>query len=205
MIGNPKVLIVPGWMGSGPQHWQTYWEQRHPEYRRMALSDWRNVHRQDWVRAVEMAVLSAGDGVVLVAHSLGCLATIWWAASGFAVAGRIHAAMLVAPPDLCSAPGCLPALTSFTPVPPLRLPFPSLVVGSETDPFASVETASAMARGWGSAFLNIGRAGHINVDSGHGNWIEGERHLENFLCTLHLCGYRPSTSPASLPAGRFIV
>ena len=113
MIGNPKVLIVPGWMGSGPQHWQTYWEQRHPEYRRMALSDWRNVHRQDWVRAVEMAVLSAGDGVVLVAHSLGCLATIWWAASGFAVAGRIHAAMLVAPPDLCSAPGCLPALPSF--------------------------------------------------------------------------------------------
>jgi hypothetical protein len=30
--------------------------------------------------------------------------------------------MLVAPPDLNSAPGTLPALDSFTPLPPDRLP-----------------------------------------------------------------------------------
>jgi predicted alpha/beta hydrolase family esterase len=176
-------------MGSGPKHWQTYWEQKHLDYRRLALADWRNVHREDWVRALDASLRSLSGDVVLVAHSLGCLAVAWWAAADSPGVRRIQAAMLVAPPDLASAPGCLPALSSFTPVPPRKLPFPSLLVASETDPYATIQATAAMAEGWGSTLVNAGRAGHINADSGHGDWPEGERYLTSFLDAVHVTGY----------------
>jgi predicted alpha/beta hydrolase family esterase len=88
--------------------------------------------------------------------------------------------MLVAPPDLHSAPGALPALASFTPVPTAPLPYPSLVIASENDPHAGIEAAAEFARNWGSEFVNVGAAGHINVDSGHGPWPDGERHFQRF-------------------------
>ena len=34
---DPAILIVPGWSGSGPSHWQTIWEREHPEYRRVVI------------------------------------------------------------------------------------------------------------------------------------------------------------------------
>lgn len=197
MSGEHNVLVIPGWMGSGPHHWQTHWEIKHPMYRRMALNDWRNVHRPDWVMALDRALSEIGNDVVLVAHSLGCLATVWWSQSGSPHRSRVRAAMLVVPPDLSSAPGSLPALSSFHPPPRQPLPFPSLLVGSETDPYATIEAAEAMAHNWGSAFINAGRVGHINIDSGHGNWPEGERYLEDFLCVLHVMGYGPKPNTSS--------
>jgi len=179
-MSRSKVLMVPGWHGSGPAHWQTIWEQNHPEYVRVTQKDWRSVHRPDWVQALDRAVLSISGDVVLAAHSLGCLAVAWWAATRAGSSGRVRGAMLVAPPDLNSAPGTLPALASFTPTPLVRLPFPSLLVASENDPYASIEAAAALAGQWGSEFLNVGAEGHINVDSGHGPWPIGQLHFERF-------------------------
>ena len=88
--------------------------------------------------------------------------------------------MLVAPPDLNSAPGTLPALASFTPTPLFRLPFPSLLIASENDPYASIEAAAGFAQGWGSEFVNVGAEGHINADSGHGPWPMGQLYFERF-------------------------
>src|SRR5208283_378907 len=124
-MSRNNVLIVPGWSGSGPAHWQTIWEQNHPEYLRVAQSDWRSVHRPDWVQALDRSIRSVSGNVTLVAHSLGCLTVAWWAATG-ECCSKVQGAMLVAPPDLHSAPGALPALDSFTPTPLGRLPFPSL-------------------------------------------------------------------------------
>ena len=92
----------------------------------------------------------------------------------------------MAPPDLDSAPGALPALASFTPLPQARLPFPSLVVASENDPYASIGAAEGFARNWGSEFVNVGLSGHINADSGHGPWPEGERHFQRFQAEVGL-------------------
>jgi predicted alpha/beta hydrolase family esterase len=176
----------------------------------MELADWRNVHCQDWVSALEIALFSLNGDAVLVAHSLGCLATAWWAAAGSPGTKRVRAAMLVAPPDLASAPGCLPALSSFTPVPRRKLPWPTLLVASETDPYASIAAAAQMAEDWGSVFLNAGAAGHINADSGLEEWPAGERHLADFLCMVHLAGlWGPETtgepSIRSAPGTRYIV
>lgn len=30
-MSHVEVVIVPGWNGSGPAHWQTIWEQNHPD------------------------------------------------------------------------------------------------------------------------------------------------------------------------------
>ncbi|WP_455774498.1 RBBP9/YdeN family alpha/beta hydrolase, partial [Burkholderia stabilis] len=58
----------------------------------------------------------------------------------------------------------------FGPVPHERLPFPTCVVASSDDPYGSIAFARGCARAWGSAFHDIGPRGHINADSGLGDW-----------------------------------
>ena len=41
------------------------------------------------------------------------------------------------------------------------------------DIWVSLERAKYFAENWGSEFINIGDAGHINTTSGHTNWEEG--------------------------------
>ena len=61
----------------------------------------------------------------------------------------------------------------FAPLPIAKLPFPSALVSSATDPYCSLERAKVMAENWGSVLIECGDAGHINVDSGHGPWPDG--------------------------------
>jgi predicted alpha/beta hydrolase family esterase len=89
--------------------------------------------------------------------------------------------MLVAPPDLISAPGCLPSLASFTPAPRTTLPFPTILVASRNDHYATIDAAGHIAGEWGSTLIDAGAAGHINADSGHGPWPEGQVHLQRLM------------------------
>ena len=49
----------------------------------------------------------------------------------------------------------------------------SIVVASRDDPYCSIRLAGAYARGWGSEFVSLQNAGHINIESGHGDWPLG--------------------------------
>jgi predicted alpha/beta hydrolase family esterase len=51
-----------------------------------------------------------------------------------------------------------------------------LLVASRTDPHCTYERAEDYAYAWGSALVDAGEAGHINVASGHGPWPEGHSH-----------------------------
>jgi len=124
-------------------------------------------------------VQQASPPVYLVAHSLGCVAVAHWAADRYAA--RIAGALLVAPPWLSAPDTCPEELRGFLPIPIGRLPFHSLLVASENDPYLPIEIAVRLARSWGSEFVNAGRQGHINIASGHGPWPAGERLLEG-LC-----------------------
>jgi predicted alpha/beta hydrolase family esterase len=104
--------------------------------------------------------------VVLAAHSLGCIAVAHL--QGECV-DRIAAALLVAPAD----PERRAALVDFAPVPCDPLPYRSIVVASTDDPFCPSRRAGAYARAWGSAFVRLPDAGHINIESGHGEWPFG--------------------------------
>jgi predicted alpha/beta hydrolase family esterase len=131
-------------------------------------------------RIVE-ASAQATRPAVLVAHSLGVLATVHAAPR---LAGKAVGAFLVAPPDeanLATLPEIDPA---FAPVPRAPLPFPAVLVASSNDPYCSPGAAAEFARAWGARFADAGAADHINAESGHGPWPEGLMRFAGFLRQL---------------------
>jgi predicted alpha/beta hydrolase family esterase len=54
-----------------------------------------------------------------------------------------------------------------------KLDFPAIVVASSDDPYVSIERARQFAQSWGAQIVEIGAHGHINGDSGLGDWPEG--------------------------------
>ncbi|OYT78742.1 MAG: alpha/beta hydrolase [Pseudomonas sp. PGPPP4] len=172
-----RYLILPGWQGSGPEHWQTHWQRRLPDARRVEQDDWQRPDPQRWVAALDAAIAQANAPVVLIAHSLGCVTVARWAASApVARRQRVLAALLVAPADV-ERPGCPTELVDFAPLPRQPLPFPSRIVTSDNDHAISLPRAEALAQAWGSELDILPGAGHINTRSGHRQWEEGLLHL----------------------------
>ena len=167
------VLILPGYDNSGPGHWQSLWEQAHPEYRRVQQRSWTAPVCDDWVTALDAAIAVAAVPPVLVAHSLGCHAIAHHAARH---ARPVHGALLVAPPNV-DDPDFPPVIKGFRPIPRAALPFPSIVVSGSDDWYMAPDDARELARAWGSRFVLLERGGHINADAGFGPWPEGERLL----------------------------
>ena len=95
---SPIVLVLPGWQGSGPAHWQSRWEARHG-HQRVEQHDWMRPLRGDWTARLEEVILAQPRPVLLAAHSLGCILTAWWAAHSRHTQ-RVAGALLVAPPDI---------------------------------------------------------------------------------------------------------
>jgi predicted alpha/beta hydrolase family esterase len=176
MSSDTHVLTVPGLWNSGPEHWQSLWEVE-AGFRRVEQREWEAPDRRDWVAALDAAVEEAGPGVVLAAHSLGCVTVAHWAAE---TRQAIRGAFLVAPSDV-EAPIYPAGPVGFGPMPLARLPFPSLVVASSDDPWVSLDRARRFAEAWGSRLVEVGPAGHINTASGHGPWPEGRRLLDELL------------------------
>lgn len=174
MAQHTRIIIVPGWRDSGPGHWQTLWQTQLPQAERVVQDDWLMPRRDAWVQALEQLILSRPEPVVIAAHSLGCITT---AHLGEAAAARVQGALLVAPAD----PERRGALADFAPVPYAPLPYRSILVASNTDPFCPVRLAGAYARAWGSEFVRLQDAGHINVESGHGAWPLGWGLLQSLL------------------------
>lgn len=178
---EPLILLVPGLHDSGPDHWQTRWETERADTRRVELGMWDNPHRNTWVNNLNLAVHRAGRPVVLVAHSLGCLAVAWWAEYEQPAYGNpVIGALLVAPPDV-DRPGADPRLARFSSCPRNRLPFPAFLVASRNDPWCNQRTAYGLARDWGCRFADAGDAGHINAESGAGDWSFGQALLKQLL------------------------
>ena len=174
---NPhRIIIVPGWRNSGPDHWQSLWAQQLPHAERVEQDDWLVPHRDPWVAALEQLVLSRPEPVVLAAHSLGCITA---AHLGPEASARVRGALLVAPAD----PERRAQLADFAPVPYAPLPYRSVLVASSNDPYCPIRRAGAYARAWGSEFVRLQNAGHINVESGFGDWPLGLALLQSLTET----------------------
>jgi predicted alpha/beta hydrolase family esterase len=167
---SPPVLIVPGLNNSGPTHWQSCWERTLPEAERVEQADWDRPALAEWTANLVEAVRRR-SGAILVAHSLGCALVAHLAA----LRGRrgIAGALLVAPADVNRNGPAGRLLEGFGPMPRGPLPFPTTVVASRDDPYVRFDLAAAFARSWGARLVDLGFAGHINVDSGFGPWPEG--------------------------------
>jgi len=175
-----KVLTAPGLGSSGELHWQTLWEQSIPGTKRIGQSDWNAPVCERWVAQIEKAIAAAGPQVVIAAHSLACIALAHWASHSKT---RIRGALLVAPAD-AERPGFPAAAVGFSPIPLVKLPFESIVVASTNDEYCSLERAAFFAGRWGSRFVNAGAKGHINSESGLGEWMEGQNLLKELVQNL---------------------
>jgi uncharacterized protein len=167
-----SVLILPGIGNSGPLHWQTLWEQSQPGFVRVEQRDWDAPVCGEWVAAIEDAVKRAGPDVLLVAHSLACLAVAHWAANPHSPHSPIKAALLVAVPN-STRPSFPKDAVGFSETPTQPFAFRSTVAVSDDDPFGSAENAERLAAAWGSRVVRIGSCGHINASSGLGDWPAG--------------------------------
>ncbi len=172
------VLVLPGYGDSGPDHWQTRWEAADPRLRRVAQRDWLEPKLDDWMAALDREVSACSTPPVLVAHSLGCVLVAHWVER---TRRTVAGALLVAPVDADALAEVLEAVQSFRPVPLVRLPFPSIVVASDDDVYTRRERAEAFARAWGSRFVGLSGAGHINSESGYGTWPDGRALLDELL------------------------
>jgi serine hydrolase len=169
------VILVHGYDGSGPEHWQRWLavelEARAVPVRFPELPDPTAPKKDAWVAALAAVTSATGAApLTFVCHSLGCWALDHLLAEG-APSGE-HAALLVAPPSpfLLFEP-----VESFLPPPRQRhtwasLAARSLLVGSDNDELTSAEEFSGMAADLGVRCHIIPGAGHINTASGYGPW-----------------------------------
>jgi predicted alpha/beta hydrolase family esterase len=163
------VIVLPGFGNSGPGHWQTLWEEHHPAWRRVDLGRWDAPRCADWISALDSFLSRYETPPILVAHSLACLLVAHWAQQSTV---SIRGAFLVAVPEPAS-PQFPATAQGFSPVPMCRLSFSSMVIASRNDSFGSFAHAQRCATAWGSRFVDVGEAGHINADSGIGDWPAG--------------------------------
>lgn len=158
-----RVLIVPGLHGSGPDHWQTRWQELYPSFERVMQACWDVPDLPAWSDCLGRTLRQSDRPTLIVAHSFGCLASMY---RGGSEAPHLAGALLVAPADPDKF-GVTDILSETAPH------WPSIVVGRVNDPWMDSRRASDWARRWGSQFVNAGALGHINAASRLGDWPFG--------------------------------
>ena len=186
---NDKVFIIPGFYGSGAAHWQSWLETQLSGCVRLRDVDWARPDLSTWVDQAQAQLQALPSRTWLVAHSFGCLV----AATLAAVAPeKIAGIVFVAPaePRRFAIGGGLRNTRfdrsareepSIVEILPHALPqgIRSVVIASENDPWLAFPDAEAMAARWCSTFVNLGEAGHVNVDAGYGPWPGLLQQVEN--------------------------
>ena len=169
-----RVLIVPGLYNSGPEHWQTRWQRLHPNFERVEQDNWDVPDLDVWSERLASVLRKSSQPTVIVAHSFGCLTTVHRVGAD---ADNIAGALLVAPAD----PQKFGVVERVRDV---RLPMPSILIGSTNDPWMSGGWAVYWADRWGSEFFNAGPLGHINAESGLGDWRFGLFCLQQLVLAI---------------------
>jgi uncharacterized protein len=173
---DTRVLILPGWQNSGPDHWQSRWERLHGDLR-VEQADWEWPRRGDWMARLDEVLQQDDTPTLLAAHSLGCHLVAAWAAHSRHSA-RVRGALLVAIPDVERA-DMPPQLHGWRPAVRQRLPFPAIAVLSTDDPYGELARTQGMAWDWGARIELAGARGHLNGESGLGDWLEGRALLQS--------------------------
>ncbi len=164
-----SFLILHGWQGSGPGHWQTWLASRlrgngeHVAY--PDLPDADTPLLDPWLEALDGELDALPGETTVVCHSLSCLLWLHHLERGGAQAGRL---LLVAPPSH------LEPLASFFPVPFPPLMGEARLVCSDDDPYCPEGAAELYGEPLGIGVDLLPSAGHINPETGFGMWPDVE-------------------------------
>jgi len=176
-----SFLILHGYEGSGPEHWQTWLADRlrragetvaYPELPAPlapTLPAWRSTLE------AELRALPGAPHVI--AHSLACLLWLHHCAHAFLEGGCADRVLLVAPPSAAGAPR---ALLPFFPV-PLDAARVAAAAAGETrlvcapdDPYCPEDAATLYGEPLGLEVDVLPGARHVNVETGYGPWPDAE-------------------------------
>jgi uncharacterized protein len=172
------LIYVAGVGNSGPAHWQRQWHEQDSSATWVEHVSWDVPVREEWVRDIARAVDAAEGGVVLVAHSLGCLAVLEWARTAWSP--KVAGLFLVSVPNPAGA--AFPtAAEGFAELRLQKVPVPTVVVSSSNDPYGTSAFHSSVSDALDAELVKVGALGHINATSGLGGWPEGRRILERTL------------------------
>ncbi|MFV8375628.1 RBBP9/YdeN family alpha/beta hydrolase [Flavobacterium sp. LB1P62] len=174
-----KLLIIPGLGDSREDHWQSYWLKKYKNATKVVQDNWDEPIREEWLERLNEAILKLDSPTILVAHSLAVSLVMHWTSANSNP--NIIGALLVAPADVDSPEHTPEKIWNFSPIPLSKLPFPSIVVTTENDPYISSQRAEYFAEMWGSDFINIGQKGHVNSESNLEFWEEGQMLLQQLI------------------------
>jgi len=171
---SKKVLLLHGWGGSDFPHWQSWLageiakEYGHVKFLR--FSDVDAPILGVWLKELE-ETLFAFEPDIVICHSLAN--TLWFhlcqTNATTLESQRIEKLYLVAPPSMeCK----VPELAEFFPVEPPKNLYAkeTLLITSTNDPYMSVQEADILQKDLNVSMKMLQNAGHINSDSGFGEW-----------------------------------
>lgn len=165
-----RVLILHGWGGSNFPHWQSWLASEIAKdygcvsFLRFSNGDFPN--KSEWMEELDKE-LKAFKPDIVICHSLANI--LWFHLCNELKISQVKRLFLVAPPSLeCK----IEELKSFF---PCRAPVnlyakEALLVASTNDQYMSLDEASLLAESLGIEMLILQNAGHINSDSGYGEW-----------------------------------
>jgi predicted alpha/beta hydrolase family esterase len=170
------TVVIPGWMGAGPGHWQTWLEDElraaGRESRRPALPDLDRPDLGGWSTALRTALADLPpDGFDVVAHSLGAVLWLHHVADP-GDAPRAARVLLVSPPSPTTT---IPEIAGFFP-PPLDIDTVrrgadgTALVAGDDDPYLPEGIAAAYGLPLKIATTVVPGGGHLNIDAGYGEW-----------------------------------
>jgi predicted alpha/beta hydrolase family esterase len=170
------TVVIPGIGGSGPDHWQTWLEEQLQAAGRQTLrpefADLDHAVLSEWLSALRATLADLpADGFDVVAHSLG--AAVWLHhVDDPGDSPRAARVLLVAPPapdlDVEEAPGFLPPPMDVDAV--RRGADGTVLVAGEADPYLPDGIGMAYGRPLRMAATVIPNGGHLNAESGYGEW-----------------------------------
>lgn len=73
---------------------------------------------------------------------------------------------------------------NFSPIPINELPFKSIVVASNNDPYVSIKSAEFFAKSWDSEFVNLDSYDHINANSNLKSWPQGQGYIRKLISNV---------------------
>ncbi|SMG33764.1 RBBP9/YdeN family alpha/beta hydrolase [Paraburkholderia susongensis] len=169
----PRLVTVPGLHGSEGAHWQTWLERQFARSLRVEQTNWDAPDIAQWAKSLHDLLARERGPFVLAAHSFGCLATAH-ALRQTSLLNDVVGVLFVAP----ASPRKFTFAGSFD---ARRLGVPSILIGSETDPWMPLADARDLAQRFGSAFVNLGDAGHINTAAGFGPWPRAKYFVDTLV------------------------
>ncbi len=165
-----KILILYGWHGSPPPHWQDWLARELVSIGYIVsfaqLSSPLEPKKEIWMKETK-EILDELKPDTVICHSLGNI--LWWHLCNEGLALHVNRLLMVAPPRDLSE---IEAVSDFFPVELPRSLYAkeSLMVTSDDDPYLNKSEGIRFARALKTKHKVFQNMGHINTQSGYGAW-----------------------------------